>query len=119
MHASCERVSNDNYKLFNKLGTQIEARSQANTALERHFNDLLKTRSETLKILKPSEVSTAATALSIADKLSERERKEINIMVYNFPEASEESPENQNFANLCKAIVKVNINIQKMFHIHI
>jgi len=97
-----------------KLGTQIEARSQANTALERQFNDLLKTRSETQKILKSSEVSTAATALSIADELSERERKEINI---NFPEASEESPKNQNFANLCKAIVKVNINIQKMFHI--
>jgi len=50
-------------------------------------------------------------------ELSERERKKNNIIVYNFPEASEQSPEDQNFANLCKNIVKVDINIQKMFHI--
>ena len=173
VHASCEGVSNDNYKLFNKLsaavpnivyccnhnqcyarlnqltsvannltfdnvdqtfqainvnhdalkdsvsklGTQIEALSRANTALEKRFNDLLKSQSETQKSLKPPEVSTAATASSIADELSERERKKNNIIVYNFPEASEQSPEDQNFANLCKTIVKVDINIQKMFRI--
>jgi len=173
VHASCEGVSNDNYKMFNKLsaavpnivyccnfnqcyarltqltsvannltvdgvdqtfqaitvnhdvlkdsvsklGTQIEALFQANTALERRFNDLLKTQSETQKILRPSEVSTAATASSIADELSERDRKKNNIIVYNFPEASEQSLEDQNFANLCKAIIKVDINIQKMFRI--
>jgi len=100
-----------------KLGTQLEALSQANTALEKHFNDLLKTRSETQKILKPAEVSTAATALSIADELSECERKKNIIIVYNLPEASEQSSEDQNFADLCKAIVKFDLNIQKMFHI--
>ena len=145
VHASCEGVSNDNYKLFNKLsasmpnivyccnlnqyyaslsqltsvannpptenvdhhnfqifidnhnvlensvsklGTQIEALSQANLALEKSFSDLLSTQSETQKIIKPPEVSTAATASSVADELSEREYKKNNI-VYNLPEAPE------------------------------
>ena len=83
---------------------------------QRRFNDLLKLQSETQKSLKPPEVSTAATASSIADELSERERKKNNIIVYNFLEASEQSPEDQNFANLCKTIVKVDINIQKVSH---
>ena len=176
IHASCEGVSNDTYKLFNKLsasmpnivyccnlnqcyarlsqltsvannppienvdhhnfqtfidnhnvlensvsklGTQNdhEALSQANLALEKHFSDLLSTQSETQKIIKPPEVSTAATASSIADELFERERKKNNIIVYNLPEASEQSSEEQNFADLCKCIVKVDLNIQKIFRI--
>ena len=175
VHASCEEVSNDTYKLFNKLsasmpnlvyccnlnqcyarlsqltsvannpptenfdhhnfqtfndnhnvlensvsklGTQIEALSQANLALEKHFSDLLSTQSETQKIIKPPEVSTAATASSIADEpLSERECKKNNIIVYYLPEAPEQSLEEQNFGDLCKCIVKVDLNIQKIFRI--
>ena len=174
VHASCEGVSNDNYKLFNKLcasmpnivyccnlnqcyarlsqltsvantpltesvddhnfqtiidnhntlensvsklGTQIEALSKANTALEKRFSDLLNTQSVNQKTLKSSEVSTAATASSIADELSERERKKNNIIVYNLPEAPEKSSEEQSFADLCKHIVEVDLNIQKIFRI--
>ena len=39
-----------------------------------------------------------------------------NIIVYNLSETSEQSPEDQNFANLiCSAIFKVDINVQMMF----
>jgi len=69
------------------------------------------------KILKPSEVSTAATASSITDELSERERKKNNVIVYNLPEAPEQSSEEQFFADLCKRIVNVDLNIQKIFRI--
>ena len=100
-----------------KLDTQIEALSQANLALEKHFSDLLSTQFETQKIIKLPEVSTAATASSIADELSEHERKKNNIIVYNLPEAPEQSSEEQNFAGLCKCIVKVDLNIQKIFRI--
>ena len=81
-----ENVDHHNFQTFidnhnvlensvSKLGTQNEALSQANLALENHFSDLLSTQSETQKIIKPPEVSTAATASSIADELSERECK--------------------------------------------
>ena len=81
-----ENVDHHNFQTFidnhnvlensvSKLGTQNEALSQANLALENHFSDLLNTQSETQKIIKPPEVSTAATASSIADELSERECK--------------------------------------------
>jgi len=91
----------------------------SNTALEKCFSNLLRTQSETQKILKPAEVSTAATASAIADELSERECKNNSIIVYNLPESPEQSSKDQNFADLCKAIVKVDLNniIQKMFHI--
>jgi len=55
--------------------------------LEKRFSDLIKIQSETQKILKPAEVSTAS---SIADELSEHEHKKNNIIVYNLPEASEQ-----------------------------
>jgi len=100
-----------------KLGIMIEALSKANTALEKRFSDLLNTQSVNQKILKPSEVSTAATASSIADGLSECERKKNNIIVYNLPEAPKQSSEEQSFADLCKHIVKVDLKIQKIFRI--
>ena len=44
-------------------------------------------------------------------------QKKQNIIVYNLPEAPEQSSEEQNFADLCKCIVKVDLNIQKIFRI--
>jgi len=53
------------------LGSQIEALFQANSALEKRFSDLVNTQSQSQKISKPLELSSAAAASSIADELPE------------------------------------------------
>ena len=100
-----------------KLSSQIEALSQANTALEKHFTDLLKSQSETHQETQPPNISTAVTASSIVDELSEREHKRNNIIVYNLPEVTEPSLEEKNFVDLCNSIVKADLNIHRIFRI--
>jgi len=64
-----------------------------------------------------ANIAGKQTALSITNKISECECKKNNIIVYNLLEASEHYLDDQNFADLCKAIVKIDLDIEKMFRI--
>ena len=102
---------------ISKLSSQIEALSRANTALEKCFTDLINTQSVTHKDTQPPITSTAATASSIVDELSERECKRNNIIIYNLPEVFEPSLEEKNFVDLCNSFVKVDLNILRIFRV--
>ena len=45
---------------------------------------------------------------------SENAKETILLIVYNLPEAANQSLDEETFADLCKAIVDVDVNIQKM-----
>ena len=100
-----------------KIGAQIESLSKANSALEIKFSELITNQSQAQDVPKQSELSTVATATSIVDELSECKRKRNNIIIYNLPEAANQSTDEQSFADLCKVIVDADVNAQKLFRI--
>ena len=62
-------------------------------------------------------VSPSVTALSIADELADRERRKNNIIVYNFPEASDHQSDKDSFVNFSTSVFNCNVNIKKMLRL--
>ena len=54
-------------------------------------------------------VSPSVTALSIADELADRERRKNNIIVYNFPEASDHQSDKDSFVNFSTSVFNCNV----------
>ena len=61
-----------------------------------------------------SSISLSSAPLSIADELADRERGKNNIIVYNFPKASDHQSDYNSFADFCNSVFK---NINKMQHL--
>ena len=72
---------------------------------------------ETSGLSPVSLVSTpnpSAAALSIADELSDRERRRMNLILYKVPEAAGSQSDKNFFIDLCKTVYKLNVTTTKV-----
>ena len=61
-----------------------------------------------------SVVSPSNAALSIADELADREKRKKNVIVYNFPEASDLEADRVSFLDLCTKVYNSDISVNKL-----
>ena len=61
-----------------------------------------------------SAASPSNSALSIIGKLANREKRRKNVIVYNFPEASDRKADIGSFLNMCKEVYNSDISVNKV-----
>ena len=105
-------------KSVDEISTRINNLSQQNSNLQMEIDtasESLTSSVESRPVL--SSVSPSSAALSIADELADRERRKNNIIVYNFPEASDHQSNKDSFADFCNSVFKHNGNVNRMLRL--
>ena len=64
-----------------------------------------------------SAASPSNSALSITDELADQEKRRKNVIVYNFPEASDRKVDSGSFLNMCKEVYNSDISVNKVVHL--
>ena len=64
-----------------------------------------------------SVVSPSNAALSIADELADQEKRKKNVILYNFPEASDLEADRVSFLDLCTKVYNSDISVNKLVHL--
>ena len=61
-----------------------------------------------------SAASPSNSALSIIDELADLEKRRKNVIVHNFPEASDRKADSSSFLNMCKEVCNSDISVNKV-----
>ena len=105
-------------KSVDEMSTRINNLSQQNNNLQMEIDtasESLSSSVESRPVL--STVLPSSAAMSIADELADRERRKNNIIVYNFPEASDHQSDKDSFADFCNSVFKHNGNVNRMLRL--
>ena len=113
-NAVCQKLE----KSIEEVSTKINKLSLLNNNLQMEIDttsESLSTSAQPRPVLAPA--ASYKAALSIADELADRERRKKNIIVYNFPEASDRQLDKDSFIDLCKSVHNFNISITKIIRL--
>ena len=101
------------------VSSKILNLSSSYSTLESNLNDNKRS-------IKPQETLTAANALTstsvainVVDEISERDKRKCNLIIHNLSEEPLDNPHTDadNFTELCKSALDLNINVVKAFRL--
>ena len=123
---SCYDKTNEiQFAIDSKFSTMEQSSTTKINSLSNQLKDL-EAKCLTNPVMETSESPTtphtitsdsSVTALSIADELSDRERRKKNLILYNVPEQVNTQSDKGFFVDLCKAVYDMNVPINKMFRL--
>ena len=64
----------------------------------------------------PTTQSTSAT-VSVIDKISDRNHRKNNLLIYNYPEGADLSADKESFISLCSSVFDISVEVDKVLHL--
>jgi len=77
--------------------------------------EIKSTASTIVQSSVPTTQSTAA--LSVIDKISDRNRRKNNLLIYNYPDGADLSADKESFISLCSSVFDINVEVDKVLHL--
>ena len=108
-------------KQHQEVANKINELSVSTAALSAKVNTLIQDQSKIASTTKQGDTSQTlaapSTTLSLADEITERERRKNNIVVYNLKEGSNRQADKDSATVLLNSILDFEVNITKLFRL--
>jgi len=103
------------HRLISELSEKLDDLNSRNNILRSEVETTSELISaENQPVVRPE--SPAATFLTVAQELDDRERRKNNVIIYNLPETSPQQDEKW-FTDLCKAVFDIGIKVTKILRL--